>query len=345
MKPAAFAIPGDINTVTGGYIYERRLLEGLRGSGRDVRHIELPASFPDPDAQAMAEAVASLCALEPERSLILDGLVMGAIETRGLARVRAPIVAMIHHPLALETGLSAARQAHLFRTERDNLELAAQVLVPSGHTADIMTRDYDVDADKITVVRPGTDRRVRERAPTTPPLILSVGILHPRKGHDVLIRALAALTRHDWHAVIAGSAHDPEHAADLARMVRDLDLGDRVRLAGRVPSADLDALYARASIFALATRYEGYGMVFDEALTWGLPIVSCTAGAVPQTVPKGAGVLVPPDAPEAFSQALGDVLGDPDRLADMAAQSRRAGQELPSWQDAARIAGGVLDAT
>ena len=153
--PAAFAIPGDITTLTGGYIYERRLLEGLRAAGRDVRHLHLAASFPDPTPGEMADAVARLAALEPERPLILDGLVFGSIDTSGLATVRAPIVAMIHHPLAHESALTEARRAHLYRTERDNLTLVRHVLVPSPHTASILTAEYGVEPGRITIARPG----------------------------------------------------------------------------------------------------------------------------------------------------------------------------------------------
>src|SRR5690606_24048595 len=95
---AVFAIPGDIETRTGGFIYERALLMALREAGHDVEHLQLPAGFPDPTAAEMAEAVAALAALPADVPLILDGLVYGAIETEGLAQVRAPIVAMIHHP-------------------------------------------------------------------------------------------------------------------------------------------------------------------------------------------------------------------------------------------------------
>ena len=76
--------------------------------------------------------------VEPDRAVIVDGLVFGSIATEGLARCRAPIVAMIHHPLALETGLDAGTADRLFRCERDNLELASHVLVPSPHTRDIL---------------------------------------------------------------------------------------------------------------------------------------------------------------------------------------------------------------
>ena len=235
-------------------------------------------------------------------------------------------------------------KSHLFTTERDNLALAAHVLVPSPHTADILIRDYAVPPKRITIVRPGTDAQVRTRHPVDPPLILSVGLLHPRKGHDVLLTALARLRNDTWRAVIVGSAHDPEHAEHLAHMVERLGLGDRVKLAGLVPRAELDSLYAQASIFALATRYEGYGMVFDEALTWGLPIVTCATGAVPQTVPQGAGVLVPVDAPDLLANELDELLSDHTMREDMAAHSAQAGKSLPSWGDTARIASGVLDA-
>jgi glycosyltransferase involved in cell wall biosynthesis len=343
LRPAAFAIPGDIDTLTGGYIYERRLLEGLRAEGRDVRHIPLGASFPDPSPADMADAVARLAALEPDRPLILDGLVFGSLDPAGLAQVRAPVVAMIHHPLALESGLTADRRAHLHRTERANLGLVRHVLVPSPHTADILVADYGVPRDGITIARPGTDRPLGPPAPVDPPLILSVGIRHPRKGHDILLRALARITDLDWQAVIVGSAYDAAHTAELDALHDALGLGARVAFAGRVSPQRLDGYYRAASVFALATRYEGYGIVFDEALVHGLPIVSCATGAVPQTVPGDAGLLVPPEDPEAFAEALAGLLTDRPRREALATAAGRAGAALPGWEETARIASAVLD--
>lgn len=339
---AAFAIPGDINTLTGGYIYERRLLEGLRVLGHDVQHIELAASFPDPSPADMADAVDQLCALPPDCPLILDGLVYGSIDPEGLARVCAPIIAMIHHPLAKESGLSKERQDHLYRTERANLALARRVLVPSPHTAEILTQDYDVPAGRITIARPGTDKPTGTASPVQPPLILSVGIQHPRKGHDVLLNALAQVKDLDWQAVIVGSPYEADHAAQLAGLHKDLQLTDRVKLAGRVSSGELEHFYQAASIFALATRYEGYGIVFDEALAHGLPIVSCRTGAVPDTVPASAGLLVPPGEAEPFADALRSLVVDVDKRAALAQASALAGRSLPSWLDTAQVASTVL---
>lgn len=340
---AAFAVPGDLMTLTGGYIYDNRLLAGLRALGREVLHVPLGASFPDPTPDDTATAARQLAALPASCPVIIDGLAMGAMDRSILTGMRAPIVALVHHPLAHESGLDPARRDHLYRTERANLALAAHVIVPSPHTAALLSRDYGVDAARITIARPGTDRPLGRIPKARPPLILSVGIQVPRKGHDVLLRALARIADRPWQAVIVGSALDPDHAALLGRLVTDLDLSRRVELAGRVPGEDLARLYGRASLFALATRYEGYGIVFDEAMAHGLPIVSCAVGAVPDTVAPGAGLLVPPDDAAALAAALARVLDDAACRADMAKASARAGAALPGWDEAARLVGAVLD--
>ncbi|MFK7868615.1 MAG: glycosyltransferase family 4 protein [Roseobacter sp.] len=343
LRRAAFAIPGDIATPTGGYIYERRLLQGLRAQGRDVQHLALGASFPDPSPADMQDAIAQLQALDAGRVVILDGFVSATLDTAAVRGLQVPSLAMVHHPLALETGLSSERRDHLYRTERANLAHVDHVLVPSPATAAILTGSYDVAPERITIARPGTDRPTRPSAPATPPLILSVGIQHPRKGHDVLLQALARLTDLEWTAVIAGKVYDAAHSRDLVSLHRDLGLGARVRLAGYVPDAELSALYARASVFALATRYEGYGLVFDEALAHGLPIVSCNVGAVPDTVPAAAGHLVAPDCVEDLAEALGALLSDADAYGACAYAAREAGQQLPGWADTAQAVGQVLD--
>ena len=343
LRRAAFAIPGEITTPTGGYIFERRLLEGLRTGGRDVLHLRLGASFPDPTGPDMSDAIAQLRALDPDRAVILDGFVSATLETRALAGLQVPTVAMVHHPLAFETGLSPERRDHLFRIERDNLAHVSHVLVPSPSTAALLEQSYDVAPERITIARPGTQRPAQDPAPMDPPLILSVGIQHPRKGHDILLNALARITDLDWTAVIVGKAHDAAHAAELSSLIARLGLGDRVRLTGFLPDDELAAFYRAASIFALATRFEGYGLVFDEALAHGLPIVSCRTGAVPDTVPEDAGILVPPDDGAAFADALAELLTVPGQRARRAEAARAAGQRLPDWTDTAQVAGAVLE--
>lgn len=342
----AFAVPGDMSAATGGYHYDRNLLAALNAAGRVTRHITLPASFPFPDATDMRTAIDALAQVPPDCVLIVDGLAFGALQTDALDRIAAPIVALVHHPLAHESGLPVSRARRLRALERANLDHAAHVLVPSGHIRDVLCDGFGVTTERITVLRPG---KPAFRAPAAPapapgaPLILSVGILHPRKGHDILIAALAECADLEWRGVIVGTPWEQGYDDRLRRQIEAAGLTDRVELAGRVTPDRLDGLYAEARLFALATRYEGYGIVFDEALVHGLPIVATAAGAVPGTVPTEAGTLVPAEDALAFADALRPLLQDDARHARMAQAARKAGQDLPTWADAARTAGHVID--
>ena len=344
---AAFAVPGDISAMTGGYLYDRSLLDALRSEGWKMELISLSDAFPFADKTTMEAATATLSKVPSDCPLIIDGLAFGALETDMLPTIQAPIIALVHHPLSLESGLPEAEARRLYTAERANLEHAFHILVPSPHIRQVLTSDYGVSEQRITVIRPGRSAFATPKQAQPgegPPLVLSVGLLHPRKGHDVLIEALGQITDLDWRAVIVGSPWEPGHDAVLRTQIGKAGLDGRVTLAGRVAAETLEQLFSEAHLFALATRYEGYGIVFDEALIHGLPIVSTTAGAVPGTVPSDAGTLVPPENSAAFAEALRALLEDPKRHAAMAAKAREAGDALPSWADAATDVGQVLRA-
>ncbi|ABG31917.1 glycosyl transferase family 1 [Roseobacter denitrificans] len=336
MTRAVFAIPGDKDRRTGGFLYEATVLRVLNDMGFETAHLQLPDGFPDPSARDMQCALAALRDVPADVPIILDGLVFGAIDPQGLAQVQAPIIAMIHHPLGTETGLSPARAAFLRANEAAALAHTAQVIVPSPHTAQVLTQEFGADPETITVALPGFDRPTRSSAPVDPPLILSVGLLAERKGHDVLLDALSRIRDLDWSAAIVGQAHDPLVADKLRDQCRDLDLCARVRFAGELGEAALRQHFEAASIFALATRYEGYGMVLSEAMLFDLPVVSCHVGAVPETV-GGAGLLTPPDDPSAFAAALRRILECPETAAQFSALSKTRANALPTWQDTATI--------
>ncbi|WP_297774687.1 glycosyltransferase family 4 protein [uncultured Roseovarius sp.] len=342
----ALAVPGDISTLTGGYIYDRRLADALTGLGYCVRYLSFGDSFPHPSAADMTDALAQLAALPRDCPVLVDGLAFGALETKALANVRAPLVALVHHPLALEPGLSEGQARDMAARESANLALARHIVVTSPHIAGLLMAEYAVAPHRISVAQPGFDPPTAKTViRETPPLILSVGLLARRKGHDILLHALARIADLDWQAKIVGRAHEPYTASALHDMCVDLGLEQRVQLVGEVSQPVLDALYRRASLFALATRYEGYGIVFAEAMGHGLPIVSTRAGAVPDTVAADAGLLVVPEDPIAFANALRRMLSDPEFQGGCSAGAQRAATGLPGWDDAARVAARALFAT
>ncbi|MGB5864026.1 MAG: glycosyltransferase family 4 protein [Sulfitobacter sp.] len=341
MTDAVFAIPGDKDRRTGGFIYEATVLRVLNEVGCTTQHLALPDSFPDPTPDDVALTLELLRAVPASTPIILDGLVFGSINTEGLTTVDAPVIAMVHHPLGLETGLSTARSDFLKANEAAALKHVTHVIVPSPHTAEILICDFGADPAKITIAAPGFARPAVAPAPIDPPLIFSVGLLAERKGHDVLIAALALIQDIPWQAEIAGKAHDLTTATTLKEQIEALGLSGRVKLSGELSEDDLNARFNAASVFALATRYEGYGMVLSEAMQYGLPVVTCAVGAVPETV-GNAGVLVPVDDPVAFASALRRLLTQPEECARLTGLSRQNAARLPTWEDTAQIFASVV---
>jgi glycosyltransferase involved in cell wall biosynthesis len=222
----------------------------------------------------------------------------------------------------------------LRESERGALSFAHHVIVTSAATARLLVAHYDVPEKKISVVRPGVDPVATQRttkADATPHL-LCVAAITPRKGYDVLIAALAALKAHPWRLTIVGEARDPETAAGLQADIARHGLGDRVTLTGAVPAARVAALYAAADVFVLASRFEGYGMVYAEAIAHGLPVIGTNAGAIAGTL-AGAGLMVPPDDAAALTDALRRVIGDGALREQLAAGARAT--KIPTWDDAA----------
>jgi glycosyltransferase involved in cell wall biosynthesis len=340
-RALAFALPGSLDTVTGGTIYDRHLVSALRALGHPVTVIELPATYPFPSEADRAATRAALAAVSPGTPLILDGLALGAFDAATLDAIRAPVVAMVHHPLAQETGLDPATAAALAASETAALARAAQVLVPSPYMARTLAQDFGVAPDRITVALPGFPPPDPMRTPVDPPLILSVGLLARRKGHDTLIDALALIAHLPWQAVIAGADHDCAVARALRAQAQPLS--HRLSLPGLVPQDDLTALWRSAHVFALASRHEGYGLVLSEAALHGLPVVACATGAIPDTLAPGAGTLVPPDDPATFAAALRRLLTDPDHHAACTAAAKAAARRLPRWSDTAARVSVALD--
>lgn len=344
-------VPGDLDTRTGGYGYDREIVLGLMELGWKVEVCGLDPSFPAPTADARAHARAALAAL-PDRALVLaDGLAFGAMADEAEAeRDRLRIVALVHHPLAREHGLDAATAEALLASETRALATTRGVVVTSTATVESLA-PYGIAADRIAVVPPGTasaplargTRGLGDARTDAPVELLSVASLTPRKGHDVLFSALGVLADLPWRLTCAGEAHG--HDAYAARLRAQLDaagLSERVTFAGSLDATALAAAYDRADLFVLPTRHEGYGMAIAEAVARGLPVVSTPTGGIPDLVDATSGVLVPIDDVEALRGAL-DLLVRDDAARERLAQGARARRPtVPRWSDSVRAMAAAL---
>jgi glycosyltransferase involved in cell wall biosynthesis len=338
MKRLVFAVPGDLATATGGYVYDRRIVAELPKSGWQVDVLDIGASFPRASLAERATAHLQLAALPAGRLIVVDGLAFGVMPDSAEALHRShKLVALVHHPLALETGLQEWEAEQFKTSERQALSFVRCVVTTSATTARLLAEHFSVPAEKISVVLPGNDRvPLPQRAAATIVNLLAVGSIVPRKGYDLLIAALGQIPDLPWRLTIAGEPRNAAAARALEAQVASLKLGDRVELAGVVSPERLSELYATSDLFVLPSRYEGYGMAYTEAIAHGLPVIGTTAGAIPEAVPAGAGMLVAPDSVSELALALMRLIGNPAERARLTAGARAAAATLPTWDDAGR---------
>ena len=330
-KEIHFIVPGRLDQATGGYRYDKQMIDGLGARGYTVIVHELAGRFPLADETARHAARQAIAKTGSAR-MVIDGLALLACE--GAFARAARVIVLVHHPLARETGLDAATRRSLGEREPALWREAAGAIVTSRFTAGDLV-SAGVAPQRINIVVPGTARAaIPARRRRGAARLLCVATLVPRKGHAVLLRALARLRRSRWRLDCIGSTtRDPRHAAKLGAMIRLGRLGRRVRLFGEVASDDLEAAYRRANLFTLASYHEGYGMVVSEALAHGLPVIATSAGAIPWSVPRRAALLVRPGDARALAAALRRVIDSPRARRRLSRGALATARGLARWPE------------
>lgn len=308
-----FIVPGPLAQCTGGYIYDARMVDGLRDRGWGIDVHSLSGRFPLADETARANFANVLAEIPSGVLVVIDGLALAAdpsLLERHRGRLR--LLALVHHPLSEETGLDRQTRAQLAVLESRALQAVCGVVVTSEFTARELER-FGVNGACVRIVAPGTDAAPLASGPPpeAPLQLLVVAAVIPRKGHEVLVRALDRIRDRPWQCICAGSLdRDVSYAEGVIAKVEGLGLSDRIEFVGECDRAMLDRLYSAASLFVLPSYFEGYGMVLTEALARGLPIISTTGGAIPDVVTTEIGLLVQPGNDEALSEAIGSLIGD-----------------------------------
>lgn len=343
MQQLIFVYPGDLDSPTGGYAYDRRIIHGLKGLGWQIRLLGLGEGYPFPSPAQLEAAKQTLLNLTPGVPVVVDGLALGALPSLAAAIAkRHPLIALVHHPLAFELGLSDSQIALLKQSETQALHHTVKVIANSLATARDLNRHYGVPLKKIDIVLPGTDRIHALAAKTqgnsgspNEVRLLSVGSIIPRKGFHHLIEALAPLADLPWTLSIAGDT--TRHAIAYKDLMADINrfrLEGRVKVLGAVSNEELESLYSQADIFVLASLFEGYGMVFAEAMAYGLPIIATTGGAIPDTVPPEAGLLLTPGDVPALRNALKTLITDSGYRQRLSSGALHAAAQQPTWEQA-----------
>ncbi|MDT7951748.1 MAG: glycosyltransferase family 4 protein [Acetobacteraceae bacterium] len=313
----AFALPPPAETGGGGGAdYISGLADGLRCLG--VRVDILTGNAPVFPSAAIP---------------IVDGMLLPRLQDRLEELVRADAVALIHH-IAAASGRDDVARARTLSVERAMLMRLRRVVATSAPVAERLHAEFAVSA---SAVPPG----MRDAALASPdpkaPLILSAGVLTRRKGHDRLLQTVSRLLDLPWHLVIAGdSQREPAYVSELLQQVHDLALAARVTVLADPPPEALEHQWRHATVFALASRWEGYPTAVAEAMQRGIPALVTAGANADGLLPPEAGAITPPDDMATFGKCLRRVLFDGDLRHDMAEAARAAGQALPRWIDRAR---------
>jgi glycosyltransferase involved in cell wall biosynthesis len=323
-------LPNDIDdpaTPSGGNHYDRRVLDGLAALGWTVREHAVPGAWPTPSPAERAGLAAVLDAVPDGAIVLVDGLVGSAApDVLVPAADRVRLVALVHLPLGGPG-------------EAAGFDAARAIVATSPWTRDRLARWPGV-----RVATPGVDPAPAAPGSAAGDRLLCVAAVSPHKGQDLLVDALLSLSE-PYGCVCVGSLdRDPGFVAGLRERA-----GRRVRFAGPLVGADLDAAYAAADLVVLPSRGETYGMVVTEALAHGLPVLATAVGGLPDALgraPDGGvpGLLVPPEDAAALAGALRRWLTDPGLRAALrrSAAARRTG--LAGWATTAGIVSSVLEA-
>lgn len=312
----AFAIPAPAETGSGGgtdYIYG--IASALRTLGHEVEIV----CGTDP-------------AFPPGAVPIIDGMLLPRLRPRLNELVSEDAIVVVHH-VSAAAGRKEGMRGRVREIEREMLPRFRRVIATSHAVAERLAGEFGISARPVP---PGLGDLPRTRPADDPVTVLAVGVLTRRKGHDKLLRTFARLTDLPWRLVIAGDAgRDPTHAAELSASIEELGLARRATLLPNPAPPVLDREWRTASVFALATRWEGYPAAVAEALRRGIPVVVSDGSGAGAIVPDEAGVICSTDDMATFGKCLRRLLCDTELRADMAQAAWQAGQELPSWNERA----------
>lgn len=341
-----FVVPDAIDDpqrVSGGNMYDRRLRDGLRAAGWEVRMLLVTARGRGWTARTLSQL--------PEGALVLvDGLLAGrepeALSTHA-ARLRLVVLAHMvpHEPRDHEAGDRELDDHELSEEQHDALRAAQLIITTSAWTRSELIAQDAADPHRIVVAHPGADPAPATVASDSGGRLLCVAAVAPHKGQDLLVRALAGLAdRGDWTCRFVGSLQvAPDFVDALTSVVEAAGLADRIAFTGVLTGPALEAEYGRADLVVLPSRSESYGMAVAEALQHGIPVLATGVGGIPEAIPPGdAAMIVPPDDPWALSVVLQQWWASRDRRSERKAAALTARSESRSWAATTGIVAAAL---
>jgi glycosyltransferase involved in cell wall biosynthesis len=343
-------IYGSLETISGGYLYDRKLVEHLRRQGDNVEIISLPwRNYLRHTGDNLSSGL-----LRRLQSLSVDVLLQDELNHPSLfwlnrrlrSQVNYPIESIVHHLRSREA--RPAWQNTTYRwIESRYLQTLDGFIFNSQTTrqavSGLLARTSQ-PAQSSLVAYPAGDRfqpqidaqEIARRALQAGPLqILFLGNLIPRKGLHTLLEALEQLETPHWHLSVVGSPSiDAAYARRVRQQVQRGSLSTGVTFHGALHDDALSQLLRSSHLLAVPSSYEGFGIVYLEGMSFGLPAIATTGGAAGEIIThQQDGFLIPPEDPQTLAAHLRCLAEDRQKLKEMSLAARLRYLAHPTWDD------------
>ncbi len=333
-----FVIYGSLNTLSGGYMYDRMLVEYLRAQGDTVEIISIPWR------NYAAHLADNLSFKLPDNFdiLIQDELNHPSLIAANLGKHPYPIVSLVHHLRCSE--LRPKWQNNLYRVVEKKYLQSVDGFIFNSQTTKGVVNDL-IGNDKPSVVAyPPTDRfgeavsenEIVERCKTKELKILFLGNIIERKGLHTLLEAVRPLT-FDFRLDIIGSiTTDPAYANQMQKFATDNGLASVVTFHSALDNEPLKQKLKQAHILIVPSSYEGFGIVYLEGMAFGLPAIGTTAGAAGEIIEhQKTGYLIEPNDSTTLATFIAQLASNRSLLTELSLNARKRYIQQPAWNQTA----------
>ena len=283
-----FVYPGNINAKTGGYIYEKNILEYAKIRDIDIRPIALSENYPFPSNNDIKYFLKILDKIDPDSKIIIDGLALEGMYSIFKKILTYNVIALIHHPLYLE--FKGQRSKKFLRLEKENFKKINKFIVTSKNTKNLLINEFKVLNNKISVVEPGIERLVKYNFKNNSKIhFLTCGSIINRKNYLFLLKVLKPLD-HFILEIVGDTTRDIGYYKKLKKFISKNSMNRKIIFHGTISDTKLAKLYSKTDCYISVSKYEGFGMSLANALVSSLPIISFKTSTIQNTIGK-SGVL------------------------------------------------------
>jgi glycosyltransferase involved in cell wall biosynthesis len=340
-----FVIYGSLDTVSGGYLYDRKLIEYLRAKGDTVEIISLP--WRNYAAHLLDNVHFRL---PPDLDLIIqDELNHPSLIIANLPPHPYPVISLVHHLRSSE--LRPKWQNTFYRIiEKIYLQSVDGFIFNSNTTKGVVTGLIG-DKKPSIIAYPPTDRfgygisdnKIRERVNSNELRILFLGNIIYRKGLHTLLKAIRNLKTKVKVDVVGSSTQEPRYAHDIERYVLAHGLAPMVEFHGSLDNDPLIDMFKQAHVLVVPSSYEGFGIVYLEGMGFGLPAIGTTAGATREIITHGKdGYLIEPNDVNALARHLNELAANRESLLELSWNAVKRFNSQPKWDETADKISGFL---